>query len=157
KKKIFKCSFLQESQLKALKDTVQLCLSSVLRHQPPTINLVPSKPAEKLPAPITKGSKAPVQVTNTKVWKNVSAEKENFHVASKKEENQSTQECDSQDVAKTCLGNRNASTSRLKAAETDTSFQKLHSPPWTKPEDKNSPEKKEKKTEESVSTKDKKL
>ncbi|NWV64653.1 LUZP2 protein, partial [Malurus elegans] len=88
----------KESQLKALKDTVQLCLSSVLRHQPPTINLVPSKPAEKLPAPVTKGSKAPVQVTNTKVWKNVSAEKENFHVASKKEENQSTQECDSQDV-----------------------------------------------------------
>lgn len=32
------------------------------------------------------------------VWQNVSAEKENFPVALKKEDNQSTQECDSQDV-----------------------------------------------------------
>ncbi|RMB98164.1 hypothetical protein DUI87_25645 [Hirundo rustica rustica] len=84
-----------------------------------------------------------------KVWKNVSAEKENFHVALRKEENQGTQECDSQDVAKTCLGNRNDSKPRLKAAEAETSFQELHSPPWTKPEDKKPPEKKEKKYKES--------
>nr|XP_054491705.1 leucine zipper protein 2 isoform X2 [Agelaius phoeniceus] len=148
----------KESQLKALKETVQLCLSSVLRHQPSTMNLIPPKPAGKLTTSSnTKGSKVPVQVTSTKVWQNVSAEKENFHVASKKEENQSTQECDSQDVAKACLGNRNDSTSRLKAAETGTSFQKFHSPPWTTPEDKKSPEKKEKKYEESVSKPEKKL
>ncbi|XP_054491705.2 leucine zipper protein 2 isoform X2 [Agelaius phoeniceus] len=148
----------KESQLKALKETVQLCLSSVLRHQPSTMNLIPPKPAGKLTTSSnTKGSKVPVQVTSTKVWQNVSAEKENFHVASKKEENQSTQECDSQDVTKTCLGNRNDSTSRLKAAETGTSFQKFHSPPWTTPEDKKSPEKKEKKYEESVSKPEKKL
>ncbi|NWS91908.1 LUZP2 protein, partial [Toxostoma redivivum] len=147
----------KESQLKALKETVQLCLSSVLHNQPPTINPISSKPAEKLTSSNTKGSKVPLQVASTKVWQNVSAEKGNFHVALKKEENQSTQECDSQDVAKTCLGNHNDSTSRLKAAETETSFQKLHSPPWTKPEDKKSPEKKEKKYEESVSTQEKKL
>ncbi|XP_036240203.1 leucine zipper protein 2 [Molothrus ater] len=148
----------KESQLKALKETVQLCLSSVLRHQPPTMNLIPPKPAVKLTTSSnTKGSKVPFQVTSTKVWQNVSAEKGNFHLASKKEENQSTQECDSQDVAKTCLGNRNDSTSRLKAAETGTSFQKFHSPPWTTPEDKKSPEKKEKKYEESVSKPEKKL
>ncbi|XP_053835179.1 leucine zipper protein 2 [Vidua macroura] len=142
----------KESQLKALKETVQLCLSSVLRNQPPTMNPTSSKPAEKLTSSNTKGSKVPFQVTNTKAWQNVSAEKENFHLALKKEENQSTQECDSQDVAKTCLGNRNDSISRLKAAETETSFQKFHSPPWTKPEDKKSPGKNEKKNEESVST-----
>ncbi|XP_071275550.1 leucine zipper protein 2 isoform X2 [Agelaius tricolor] len=148
----------KESQLKALKETVQLCLSSVLRHQPPTMNLIPPKPAGKLTTSSnTKGSKVPFQVTSTKVWQNVSAEKGNFHVASKKEENQSTQECDSQDVAKTCLGNRNDSTSRLKAAETGTSFQKFHSPPWTTPEDKKSPEKKEKKYKESVSKPEKNL
>ncbi|XP_066407766.1 leucine zipper protein 2 isoform X2 [Molothrus aeneus] len=148
----------KESQLKALKETVQLCLSSVLRHQPPTMNLIPPKPTVKLTTSSnTKGSKVPFQVTSTKVWQNVSAEKGNFHLASKKEENQSTQECDSQDVAKTCLGNRNDSTSRLKAAETGTSFQKFHSPPWTTPEDKKSPEKKEKKYEESVSKPEKKL
>ncbi|XP_062350751.1 leucine zipper protein 2 [Cinclus cinclus] len=147
----------KESQLKVLKDTVQLCLSSVLHNQPPTINLISSKPAEKLTSSNTKGSKVPFQVTSTKVWQNVSAEKENFHVALKKEENQSTQECDSQDVAKTCLGNRNDSTSHLKAAERETSFQKLHSPPWTKPEDKRSPEKNEKKYEESFNTQKKPL
>ncbi|XP_041891593.1 leucine zipper protein 2 isoform X4 [Corvus kubaryi] len=154
----------KESQLKALKETVQLCLSSVLRSQPPTMDLIPSKPAEKLTSSKTKDSKVPFQVTSTKVWQNVSAEKENFHVALKKEENQSTQECDSQDVAKTCLGNHIDSTSRLKAAETDTSFQmlfsplqKLQSPPWTKPEDKKSPEKNKKKYEESVSTQEKRL
>nr|XP_041569158.1 leucine zipper protein 2-like [Taeniopygia guttata] len=135
----------QESQLKALKETVQLCLCSVLRSQPPAASLISSKPAEKLPSSNAKGSQAPSQGTSTKVWQNVSAKKENFHVALKKEENQSTQECDSQDVAKTCLGNHNNSTSRLKAAETETSFQKFHSPPWTKPEDEKSPEKKEKK------------
>ncbi|NWZ89080.1 LUZP2 protein, partial [Nesospiza acunhae] len=89
----------KDSQLKALKETVQLCLSSVLRHQPPTMNPIPPKPAGKLTTSSnTKGSKVPFQVTSTKIWQNVSAEKENFHVASKKEENQSTQECDSQDV-----------------------------------------------------------
>lgn len=40
------------------------------------------------------------------VWQNVSAEKENVHVALKKEENQSTQECDSQDVRLTHLKNK---------------------------------------------------
>ncbi|RLV63945.1 hypothetical protein DV515_00017755, partial [Chloebia gouldiae] len=55
-------------------------------------------------------------------------------------------------VARTCLGNRNDSTSRLKAAETATSFQKFHSPPWTKPEDEKSSERKWEKYEESVGT-----
>uniref|UniRef100_A0A8C3EGC2 Leucine zipper protein 2 n=1 Tax=Corvus moneduloides TaxID=1196302 RepID=A0A8C3EGC2_CORMO len=157
KDELEKAALDKESQLKALKETVQLCLSSVLRNQPPTMDLIPSKPAEKLTSSNTKDSKVPFQVTSTKVWQNVSAEKENFHVALKKEENQSTQECDSQDVAKTCLGNHIDSTSRLKAAETDTSFQKLQSPPWTKPEDKKSPEKNKKKYEESVSTQEKRL
>lgn len=40
------------------------------------------------------------------VWRNVSAEKENFHMALKKEENQSTQECDSQDVSSAQLQTR---------------------------------------------------
>ncbi|XP_048161417.1 leucine zipper protein 2 isoform X2 [Corvus hawaiiensis] len=157
KDELEKAALDKESQLKALKETVQLCLSSVLRNQPPTMDLIPSKPAEKLTSSNTKDSNVPFQVTSTKVWQNVSAEKENFHVALKKEENQSTQECDSQDVAKTCLGNHIDSTSRLKAAETDTSFQKLQSPPWTKPEDKKSPEKNKKKYEESVSTQEKRL
>ncbi|NWU58468.1 LUZP2 protein, partial [Dromas ardeola] len=155
KDELEKAALDKESQLKALKETVQLCLSSVLHNQPPATNLIPSKPAEKLTSPLTKGSKVTFQVTSTK--RNASAEKENLHVPSRKEENQSIQECDSQDVGKTCLGNRNNSTSRLKAAETETSVQKLRNPPWTKPEDKKSPERNEKNYEEPVSTKEKKL
>ncbi|NWX20780.1 LUZP2 protein, partial [Aegotheles bennettii] len=154
KDELEKAALDKESQLKALKETVHLCLSSVLHNQPPTKNLIPSKPAEKLTSPVTKGSKVPFQVASTK--RNASAEKENLHMASRLEENQSIQECNSQAVGKTCLGNHNNS-SRLKTAETETSFQKLHNPPWTKPEDKISPERNEKKFEESVSTKEKKL
>ncbi|XP_063253663.1 leucine zipper protein 2 isoform X2 [Prinia subflava] len=148
---------LDKSQLKALKETVQLCLSSVLRPQPPPVAPGSPDPAEERSAPGTKGSRAPLQGTGAKVWQNVSAEKENFHVALKKEENESTQECDSQDVAKTCLGNGDASLSGVKAAGAEGSSQKLHSPPWTKPEDKKSPEKKQKKYKESVSTQGKNL
>ncbi|RMB88163.1 hypothetical protein DUI87_35456 [Hirundo rustica rustica] len=54
------------------------------------------------------------------------------------------------EVAETSLGNRTDSKPRLKAAEAETSFQELHSPPWTKPEDKKPPEKKEKKYNESM-------
>ncbi|NWU85622.1 LUZP2 protein, partial [Onychorhynchus coronatus] len=56
----------KESQLKALKDTVQLCLSSVLHSQPAPTNLVPSKPAEEPNPPVPKGSRVPLQATSTK-------------------------------------------------------------------------------------------
>lgn len=57
----------QESQLKALKETVQLCLSSVLHHQPPTVDPISPRAAEELNSPSTKGSKAPWPGTSTKV------------------------------------------------------------------------------------------
>ncbi|XP_065611836.1 leucine zipper protein 2 [Cyrtonyx montezumae] len=155
KDELEKAALDEESQLKALKETVKLCLSFVLHNQPPTSHQIPSKPAEKLTSPATKGSKIPFPVTSTK--QNVSTEKESLHMTSRKEENQSIQECDSQDVSKTCLGNRNNSASHLKTAETETNFQMLHNPPWTKPEEKKSPEGNEKKSEDSVSTKEKKL
>ncbi|OXB74398.1 UNVERIFIED_CONTAM: hypothetical protein H355_002463 [Colinus virginianus] len=129
KDELEKAALDKESQLKALKDTVQLCLSSVLHSQAPATHRIPSKPAEKLTSSTTKGSRVLFPVISTK--QNDSAEKENLHVASRKEENQSVQECDSQDM--------------------------LRNPPWTKPEDKKSPERNEKKFEDSVSRKEKKL
>ncbi|OXB55682.1 hypothetical protein ASZ78_012214 [Callipepla squamata] len=95
KDELEKAALDEESQLKALKETVKLCLSFVLHNQPPTSHRIPSKPAEKLTSPATKGSKIPFPVASTK--QNVSAEKESLHMTSRKEENQSTQECDSQD------------------------------------------------------------
>ncbi|XP_050811405.1 leucine zipper protein 2 isoform X3 [Gopherus flavomarginatus] len=158
KDKLEKAALDKESQLKALKETVQLCLSSVLHNQPPATNIIPSKPTEKLTSQVTNDSKVPFQVTNTK--QNASADKGTL--ASTKEANQSVQDCDSQDVrlevGKTCLGKHNNSTSpHLKVAETDPSFQKLHSPPWIKPEAKKSAETNEKKHEESDKTEEKAL
>ncbi|XP_032659604.1 leucine zipper protein 2 isoform X1 [Chelonoidis abingdonii] len=158
KDKLEKAALDKESQLKALKETVQLCLSSVLHNQPPATNIFPSKPTEKLTSQVTNDSKVPFQVTNTK--QNASADKETL--ASTKEANQSVQDCDSQDVrlevGKTCLGKHNNSTSpHLKVAETDPSFQKLHSPAWIKPEAKKSAETNEKKHEESDKTEEKAL
>ncbi|XP_019375028.1 PREDICTED: leucine zipper protein 2 isoform X2 [Gavialis gangeticus] len=96
KDELEKAALDKESQLKALKETVQLCLSSVLHNQPPAMNIIHSKPTERLTSPVTNGSKVPFQATNTK--QSASTEKETLHVASAKGGNQSIQECDSQNV-----------------------------------------------------------
>uniref|UniRef100_A0A8D0HBD2 Leucine zipper protein 2 n=1 Tax=Sphenodon punctatus TaxID=8508 RepID=A0A8D0HBD2_SPHPU len=67
KEELEKAALDKDSQLKALKETVQLCLSSVLRNQPPTSSLIPSKSTQRLTSSVTNGSKLPFQVTNTKV------------------------------------------------------------------------------------------
>nr|XP_056706974.1 leucine zipper protein 2 isoform X2 [Euleptes europaea] len=127
KEELEKASLDKESQLKALKETVQLCLSSVLHSQPPTTNIIPSRPTERQTSPITNGSKVPFQVTNTK-------------------------------VGKTCLGNRNNSSSpQLTLAETDPNVQKSHSPPWIKHGIKKSVERKEINSDEQAKIKEKTL
>uniref|UniRef100_H3B939 Leucine zipper protein 2 n=1 Tax=Latimeria chalumnae TaxID=7897 RepID=H3B939_LATCH len=57
KEELEKAALDKESQLKALKETVQLCLSSVLHNQPPTMNIIPPKPVERLTSPLTNGSR----------------------------------------------------------------------------------------------------
>ncbi|XP_074855109.1 leucine zipper protein 2 isoform X2 [Carettochelys insculpta] len=158
KDELEKAALDKESQLKALKETVQLCLSSVLHNQPPATNIIPSKPTEKLTSPVTNDSRVPFQVTNSKLQQNISVDRETVRGASRKEANESVQDCDSQNAGKACLGNLNNSTSlQLKEAETDLSFQKLHSPPWIKPEGKKSAETNEKKHEESDKIEEKAL
>ncbi|XP_061466596.1 leucine zipper protein 2 isoform X2 [Rhineura floridana] len=155
KEELEKAALDKESQLKALKETVQLCLSSVLHNQPPTTNIIPSRPIERHTSPVANGSKIPFRVTNAK--QRAPADKETLQVSSRDEDNnQSTWECNSQDVGKTCLGNQNNSTSsQRKVAETD--LQKSHSPPWMKPEIKKSTERKENNPEELAKIKEKTL
>uniref|UniRef100_A0A4X2JZ91 Leucine zipper protein 2 n=1 Tax=Vombatus ursinus TaxID=29139 RepID=A0A4X2JZ91_VOMUR len=82
KDELEKAALDKESQLKALKETVQLCLTSVLRNQPPAMSLMPSKLTERrLPSPNTNDSKVPAAVTSKKV---------HFIQASKNEIRQST-------------------------------------------------------------------
>ncbi|XP_077178115.1 leucine zipper protein 2 isoform X2 [Paroedura picta] len=153
KEELEKASLDKESQLKALKETVHLCLSSVLHHQPPTTNVITSRPTERQTSPVINGLKVPFQVTNTKRFP---ADKETIQVSSRKEDNQSAWECDSQDIGKTCLGNRNNSSSpQLILAETDPNVQKSHSPPWIKPGNKKSVERKESNPDERAKIKEK--
>ncbi|MBN3280448.1 LUZP2 protein, partial [Polyodon spathula] len=67
KKELEKAALDKESQLKALKETVHLCLSSVLHNQPPTANRIPSKPSERLTSPLTNSSGVLFQQPHTKV------------------------------------------------------------------------------------------
>ncbi|XP_042302056.1 leucine zipper protein 2 isoform X3 [Sceloporus undulatus] len=67
KEELEKAALDKESQLKALKETVQLCLSSVLHNQPPSRHIIPSRPIERQSSPVTNGSKVPFQ--GTKVGK----------------------------------------------------------------------------------------
>ncbi|KAM6459367.1 leucine zipper protein 2 [Liasis olivaceus] len=138
----------KESQLKALKETVQLCLSSVLHNQSPTANIIPSRPIERQTSSFTNGSKAPFQVTNTK--QRIPTGKDTPQVSSKKvDNNKSTSECNSRDTGSTCLGNQ--------SNVTDPSTQKSHSPPWIKPENNKSTERKENNAEESAKINEKTL
>nr|XP_008114291.1 PREDICTED: leucine zipper protein 2 [Anolis carolinensis] len=141
KEELEKAALDKESQLKALKETVQLCLSSVLHNPPPSRNIISSRPIERQPSPVTNGSKVPFQATKQRA----PADKETPEVSSQKADNsQITRDCVSQDVGKNCLGNQNNSTSpQLKVAATDSELQKSHSPPWIKPEIKKIAEKKE--------------
>lgn len=53
--------------MKAMKETVQLCLSSVFRDQPPPLSLFPSNPTQMLHAPRTIASRIPETRTKSKV------------------------------------------------------------------------------------------
>ncbi|KAM7327939.1 hypothetical protein ACRRTK_014306 [Alexandromys fortis] len=59
KNELEKAALDRESQMKAMKETVQLCLTSVFRDQPPPLNLFPSNPSQTLHPPRTIASKIP--------------------------------------------------------------------------------------------------
>ncbi|CAO2641192.1 Leucine zipper protein 2 [Lemmus lemmus] len=58
KNELEKAALDRESQMKAMKETVQLCLTSVFRDQPP-LSLIPSNPSQTLHPPRTIASKIP--------------------------------------------------------------------------------------------------
>ncbi|XP_039179494.1 leucine zipper protein 2-like isoform X3 [Crotalus tigris] len=138
----------KESQLKALKETVQLCLSSVLHTQSPIANIIPSRSINRQTSSFINGSKAPLQVTNPK--QRIPIGKEIPQVSSKKvDTDKNTTECNSKDIGNACLENQ--------SNVTDPSMQKLHSPPWIKPENNKSTERKGNNAEESAKINEKTL
>ncbi|XP_027708357.1 leucine zipper protein 2-like [Vombatus ursinus] len=156
KDELEKAALDKESQLKALKETVQLCLTSVLRNQPPAMSLMPSKLTERrLPSPNTNDSKVPAAVTSKKAQPTVLEDKRTLQVESPKEEKPSTK-CDSPDGGKTCAVNHN-STNVNKTTEVDPVLQKLYTPPQTKLEIPKSEEKNRKTSKGIANTEEKTL
>ncbi|XP_056382680.1 leucine zipper protein 2-like isoform X4 [Hyla sarda] len=119
-----------ESQLKALKETVQLCLSSVLHNQPPIVSIISSKPREQPTSargtketPITEGRI--VEISNTSSDSRKEGNKEFQHAKI----------CDSSlNDGKICRSHHINATLANKTIELEPSFQQLHGPPWPKPE-----------------------
>ncbi|XP_074128748.1 LOW QUALITY PROTEIN: leucine zipper protein 2 [Sminthopsis crassicaudata] len=155
KDELEKAALDKESQLKALKETVQLCLSSVLRNQPPAMSLIPSKLTERrLPSPSVNDSKVPVAVTSKKAEPTVLGDKRTLQVESPKEE--PSTKCDSPDGGKICTVNNN-STNVNKTTELDPVLQKLNTPPQSKLEIPQSEEKNQKISQGIANTEEKTL
>ncbi|XP_075423388.1 leucine zipper protein 2 isoform X3 [Ascaphus truei] len=139
KNEMEKASLDKESQLKALKETVQLCLSSVLHNHLPTMNIIPSKPRERPTSPATNDSRRiPLQMANTESQKSVSSIPSSHSSELTMKEYQHSKSCDSQNGGKICRLHHTNSTMINKRAELEPSIQQLHGPPWIKPEDKKS-------------------
>ncbi|XP_004851627.1 leucine zipper protein 2 isoform X1 [Heterocephalus glaber] len=148
KNELEKAALDRESQMKAMKETVQLCLTSVFRNQPPPLSLITSNPAQVPLPPRTIAGKIPDARTKSQPQESASGNKETSGIESTKEENPSTTVCDSQDEGKTCSmehkemplqNQRNAV--RNATAESEPVPQKLQMPPCSECEVKKTPEK----------------
>ncbi|KAM4721169.1 leucine zipper protein 2 [Rhinophrynus dorsalis] len=126
-----KASLDNESQLKALKETVQLCLTSVLHSQPPTSHI--SKPRSRA-ASSTNASSVPFQMTNTENLRSTSSNARSNSSELMVKDDQHSENCDIHSAGKTCSVHRN-STLINKSVELEPSIQQLHGPPWIKQED----------------------
>lgn len=133
KNELDKAALDKDSQLKALKETVQVCLSSVLHKQPTTMNIIPLKPTERLTSQATNDSKDALHLEHNEALRSITENKEHIARQLVKKHNPRPQDCDSQDVGKKCiLNNNNASSTNTKDESTVLSIQKLHGPPWIK-------------------------
>uniref|UniRef100_A0A8C5KFR7 Leucine zipper protein 2 n=1 Tax=Jaculus jaculus TaxID=51337 RepID=A0A8C5KFR7_JACJA len=127
----------RESQMKAMKETVQLCLTSVFRDQPPPLSLTPSNPAQMLHPPrvITDTR------TKSKPQKSTSGNPESSRVESTKEEKRNSTVCDSQDEGQSCSMKHKDSTPTNITGGPEHTPQKLQIPPCSECEVNKTPEK----------------
>nr|XP_012307647.1 leucine zipper protein 2 isoform X1 [Aotus nancymaae] len=130
KNELEKAALDRESQMKAMKETVQLCLTSVFRDQPPpALSLITSNPTQMLLPPRSIASKLPNARTKSKPQQSASGNNESSQAESTKEGNPSTIACDSQDEGRTCSMKHQESPPSNATAETEPIPQKLQMPP----------------------------
>ncbi|XP_075044103.1 leucine zipper protein 2 isoform X2 [Mixophyes fleayi] len=130
KKEMEIASLDNESQLKALKETVQLCLSSVLHNHPPAANIISSKRRET-----PTSSRETFENSNTESQMSASSNTSSNSSEQTIKEFQHDKNCDSpRNDGKICRLHHNNSSLINKSVELEPSFQQLHGPPWIKPE-----------------------
>ncbi|KAM4618138.1 leucine zipper protein 2-like [Discoglossus pictus] len=128
----------EKSQLKALKETVQLCLSSVLHIQPPAMNVIPSEARVRSASSDSSTSRVPSQKTNTERQRNsLSSIQDHLTESTIKDD----MNCNSHKAGEICRVRHDNSTLLNKRVELESSIQKMHGPPFIKSEKKNPSEK----------------
>ncbi|XP_066220297.1 leucine zipper protein 2 isoform X1 [Saccopteryx leptura] len=124
----------RESQLKALKQTVQLCLSTVFRDQPPPLSLTRSNPTQVSIPPGTSDIKSFDARTKSKPEQSTPGSNENSQVVTTKEEKRNVPECNSENLLqedRTCLTKRKENPPSNSTGEPEPTQQKLQTPPCT--------------------------
>ncbi|KAM6157830.1 leucine zipper protein 2 isoform 1-T1 [Rhynchocyon petersi] len=142
KNELEKAALDRESQMKAMKETVQLCLTSVFRDQPPPLSLITSHPTQMLLPPRTIDSKIPDSTAKNKPQHSVPGNSESSHVESTKEANPNATECDSQNVGKACSTKHKESPPSNTTEKSEPSTQKLQMSPCPECDVKKTTEKK---------------
>lgn len=145
----------RESQLKAMKQTVQLCLSSVFRDQPPPLSLITSNPTQMSVPPSTSDIKILDARTKSKPEQSAPGSSENSQVVTTKEENLNAPECNSENEDRTCLMKHKENPPSNGAAEPEPTPQKLQMPPCAGCEEKKTQEEKFTSFEERVTKEEK--
>ncbi|XP_063800412.1 leucine zipper protein 2 isoform X2 [Pseudophryne corroboree] len=130
KNEMEKASLDNESQLKALKETVQLCLTSVLHNQPPAVHIISSQRRET-----PTSSRRTLENSNTEIQIAASSNTSSNSSKETLKEFQHDKNCDSpRNDGKICRLHHSNSTLLNRSAELEPSFKQLHGPPWIKSE-----------------------
>ncbi|XP_008685115.1 leucine zipper protein 2 [Ursus americanus] len=141
KNELEKAALDRDSQLKAMKETVHLCLSTVFRNQPPPLSLTRSNPTQLPILPGTLGPMIPDASSKFQPQQTVPGRNESSQVEKTKEENPNTTECNSQKEGRTCSTKHKDIPLINATAEPVTAPKKLQMPPCTECEVKKTPEK----------------
>ncbi|XP_075404516.1 leucine zipper protein 2 [Tenrec ecaudatus] len=142
KNELEKAALDRESQIKAMKETVQLCLTSVFRDQPPPLNLITSNPTPMLLPPKIINAKIPDSMAKNKPQENVPGNTKKSQIELTKGENPSNTEFDSQKEDKGCSMKHKEKCLSNITAESEPTPQKLQMSPCPECEVKKSTEKK---------------
>ncbi|XP_015194172.1 leucine zipper protein 2 isoform X2 [Lepisosteus oculatus] len=131
KQELEKAALDKESQLKALKETVHLCLSSVLHNQPPTAPLIPSKQLEMVTSPLANSSRVTFQQPHTKdipkILRIVTTNTGSSKNETMKRGDTGLTTCQTQEVGTTCFKNQTENLSLEKKTVDPNSYnQKPH-------------------------------